>query len=64
MTDPTADSASPAPDPDEQGLDPAVPATDETAIPAPAAKARTGASPVAWVVALGLAAMEIGRAHV
>ena len=33
MTDTTADSASPAPDPDEQRPDPAVPATNETVTP-------------------------------
>ncbi len=57
MTDTTTDSASPAPDPDEQRPDPTVPATDETVTPRPAPPSRTGSSPVAWVVALGLAAM-------
>ena len=67
MTDTTTDPASPAPDPDEQRPEPAVtaadpadpadPATDEAVTPRPATPSRSGASPIAWVVALGLAAM-------
>ena len=34
-----------------------MPATDETVTPPPARRIRTGSSPIAWVVALGLAAM-------
>jgi carboxyl-terminal processing protease len=55
MTDTTPASASPAPDPDERQPDSALPA-GESVSPRPAAS-RSGASPVAWVVALGLAAM-------
>ena len=57
MTDTASDSASPAPDRDEQRPDPALPVTDEPAAPRPGATSRSGASPIAWVVALALAAM-------
>src|SRR5262245_56822079 len=66
MTDTTPDSASPAPDPDEQRPDPAMPdpTVPETTAPAGSepvgprpASPSSGASPVAWVVALALAAM-------
>jgi carboxyl-terminal processing protease len=57
MTDTTTDPASPAPDPDKQPPDPAVPAAADTLTPPPARPTRTGSSPIAWVVALGLAAM-------
>ena len=57
MTDTTPDSASPAADPDEQRPDPSLPASDEPTTPRPAALPRSGASPIAWVVALALAAM-------
>ena len=57
MTNTTTDSASPAPDPDQQQPETAMPAPDETVTPPPTRRMRTGSSPIAWVVALGLAAM-------
>jgi carboxyl-terminal processing protease len=57
MTNTTPDSTSPAPDPDEQRADPALPAEDQPVTPQPVKPPRSGASPVAWVVALALAAM-------
>jgi carboxyl-terminal processing protease len=56
MTDTTPDPASRAPDPDEQRPEPALPGASEPETSRPAAS-RSAASPVAWVVALGLAAM-------